>query len=408
VAIHLTVFSRSIGYYVNLFSTTRPFMYLMGPTESASWSSATYYFRELGRSLLFLLTPFLAIAAFSSGRRVGRLSLGDLAGPRAALWLWLLGPLVLLIAHPLKEPRHVAPCVVPAVLLLVAGIEALRRRTVRAALMALVLILAIVQYAAATSSRAEAPYFLDGPLHYQALRDAMIRGAPVGRYRSTPPELRTLHWKYDQNVAIAGFPPNEALALTWQGFPGVVYDLDTFADPERISDRIPYQRFEDLFFLAGINTYNSRCGWRWYHGTLERETVIGNADFLILNDLDASELRRLFPSHERVATIPRETGEIHVLRSSRPTAPYRTLYARAFLERNPALSGQEVRTIAEEMLIAAVLGGDAAAAHALAREFPVLGDPGITARNIYWIGGYPALLDLARQIIGKLPTSAPR
>jgi hypothetical protein len=236
----------------------------------------------------------------------------------------------------------------------------------------------------------------------------MIRGAPVGRYRSTPPELRTLHWKYDQNVAIAGFPPNEALALTWQGFPGVVYDLDTFADPERISDRIPYQRFEDLFFLAGINTYNSRCGWRWYHGTLERETVIGNADFLILNDLDASELRRLFPSHERVATIPRETGEIHVLRSSRPTAPYRTLYARAFLERNPALSGQEVRTIAEEMLIAAVLGGDAAAAHALAREFPVLGDPGITARNIYWIGGYPALLDLARQIIGKLPTSAPR
>jgi hypothetical protein len=268
--------------------------------------------------------------------------------------------------------------------------------------------LSIAQYAAVTLGRVEAPYFLDGSLHYQALREAMTRAAPVSRYRSTPPELRMVHWKYDQNVAIAGFSPNEALALTWQGFPGVVYDLDIFADRERISDRIPYQQFEDLFFLAGINTYNSRCGWRWYHGTLERETVIANADFLILNDFDSSELQRLFPSHARVATIPRQTGEIHVLRSSRPTTPYRTLYARTFLERNPTLPVQEIRTIAEEMLIAAVLSGDAAAAHAIARDFPVLGEPGITARNIYWIGGYPALLELTRQLIGKLPTNAPR
>jgi hypothetical protein len=279
---------------------------------------------------------------------------------------------------------------------------------VRVASTALVLLLAIGQYAAVTLGRVEAPYFLDGPLRYQTLHGEMIRAAPARRYQRTPPDVRTLHWRYDQNVAIAGFPPNEALALTWQGFPGVVYDLDLFDDPARISDRIPYRRFEDLFFLAAINTYNWRCGWRWYHGTLERETVISNADFLILNDFDATELERRFPNHSRVATIPRENGVIHLLRSSRPTTPYRTLYARSFLARHPALPDRERRTIAEEMLIAAVLGGEAESARRLVREFPVLGKPGITARNIYWIGGYPALLDLARQLIETPPAGAPQ
>ena len=39
VLLHTSVFSQSFGYYLNLISTTRPFMYLMGPTEPLSVSS---------------------------------------------------------------------------------------------------------------------------------------------------------------------------------------------------------------------------------------------------------------------------------------------------------------------------------------------------------------------------------
>ena len=37
-------------------------------------------------------------------------------------------------------------------------------------------------------------------------------------------------------------------------------------------------------------TLHRRGGWRWYHRALFRETVVANADFLILNDVDAKEL----------------------------------------------------------------------------------------------------------------------
>jgi hypothetical protein len=399
VLIHLIFFQTSIGYYLNLVSTTRPFMYLMGPAEATSWSSLSYYFRELGQSSLYLLAPFLLLPLITFRYDARRITLASLASSRAAIWLWLLGPLLVLTAHPLKEPRHAAPTVVPAVLLIVLGLEAVERRRLREGLTALAIIVAIVQWGLVTLHKVDVPYFLDGPLHHQTLQDEMIRASSARRYRRTPTDLRTLHWKYDQNVAITGFAPNAALALSWQAFPGVVFDLDTFEDAGRISDRVPYEQFEDLYFLAAINTYNRRCGWRWYHGSLDRQTVVDNADFVILNDVDSRGWEGRFPSHTHVETIPTDGGDIHLLKSSRSTTPYRALYARAFLERNPALPDQEMRTIAEEMLIATVLGGGDA--RPLIREFPILNNPGVSARNIYWIGGYPALLDLTRQRIGS-------
>jgi hypothetical protein len=396
--IHGSVFSPSLGYYLNLASTALPFMYLMGPPEVLSWSSATYYLEQIGRSFLFLLTPLLAFAVLASARHWKDWL--DPAGPRAALWLWLIGPLLLLVVHPLKEPRHAAPCVVPAVLLLVLGIEALPKRVARVGLTVAVL-LALGQYAAVTSHRVETPYFLDRSLHYQEIRDRMLE-ADARAYRRTPPDLRMPHWRYNQNVAIAGFPANEALALTWQGFPGVVFDLDSFDDARRFSDEIPFRQFEDLFFLAGVNTYNRRCGWHGYYRTLSRGAVVANADFLILNDVDASMLPGRFPGHDRVATLERQGGSVHVLRSRGPTTPFRTLYARAFLERNPELGDDETRVILRELLMVAALEGDAAQVRALLREFPILGEREQTVRNIYWIGGYPALIDWARQVMERM------
>lgn len=394
VLLHASVFAPSAGYYLNLVRTSLPFMYLMGPPEPFSLASATYYFAEVGRSFLLLLTPFLALPLWAALR--GRLS----GASRQALWLWLLGPLVLLIVHPLKEPRHVAPCVVPAVLLLVLGIEALPRRALRLVATALALVLAGIQYLGVTLSWWQTPYFLDRPLHYAEIREQLRARGDAGIDRETPPGLRGLLRRYDRNVAIAGFPANEALALTWQGFPGVVFDLDTFEDPKRFFGRVAFTRFEDLYFLAAINTYNRRCGWRWYHPTLPRETVVANADFLIVNGGRPEELAARFPDHELVATIAREPGQIHVLRTRGPTIPYRTLYARRFLAQG-SVSGPERRVVARELLMVAALAGDGAQARALLREFPILRAPG-EVRNIYWISRYPALEHLADRRLSAL------
>jgi hypothetical protein len=375
-------------------------MHLMGPPEVFSVSSAGYYFAEVGRSFLLLLTPGIALALWMAWR-------GGIGGSaRASLWLWLLGPLVLLTLHPLKEPRHVAPCVVPAVLLLVLGIESLRGRTLRGAMLALALALAVLQYGAVTLGLVEAPYFMDRSLHYAEIREQMLASGDPAPYLvpyrgDAPQALRELHWGYNQNVAIAGFPPNESLALTWQGFPGVVFDLDMFEDPTRFTGRTAFTQFEDLFFLSGINAYNRRCGWRWYHPTLPREAVLRHADFLILNDFEAEGLTKRFPDHELVATIERRPGSIRLLRSRQATTPYRALYARSFLASGGEASEEERRVVARELLMVSALAGDLPQARALLREFPILRAAG-EARNIYWIAGYPSLLRLADQRLTAL------
>lgn len=398
VLLHMTVFSQSAGYYSNLVATERPFMVLMGPRLPLSLASIVYYPGEVARSLLFLLTPLL-FAPLVAAWRSGRPAWADLASPRAGLWLWFLAPLVLLTFHPLKEPRHAAVCVVPAVLLIVTGIEALPRRPARRALLAVAVALALLQLAAVTRGAVEKPYFVDRALRQDEILGRMLDSDPSRLYSRTPVALRTLHWKYNQNVAVAGFPPNEALALTWHGFPGVVFDLDGFDESRPLEDGIAYQSFEDLFFLAGVNAYNRRCGWMWYQETLSRETVVEHADFLILNDVAASVARERFPGFELLDPVEREGGRILVLRSARTTVPYRALYARAFLERNDALPEPERRAVAEELLLTAVLAGDGARARAVLEEFPVLSPASPPARNIYWIGGYPALLRLASRML---------
>ncbi|MFQ5416002.1 MAG: ArnT family glycosyltransferase [Myxococcota bacterium] len=410
MAIHASVFSPSLGYYWNLVSTALPFMFLMGPPEPWSWESATYYFGEIGRSILWLLTPLLIFPIAASARRWRAIGLRDLATPRATLWLWFIGPMLLLIAHPLKEPRHVATCVVPGVLLLVLGIEGLPRRALRAAGTVAALALAAVQYAAVTSGIVPSLYFMDRSIHYEQIRDRMLLAGGPGSHDRTPDDLRQLHWNYDHNVAVAGFPPNEALALTWQGFPGVTFDLGSFHDPSRFSDRIPFAQFEDLFFLAAINTYNRRCGWHGYYGSLSREAVVENADFLIVNGDAAYREFAELASHELVATIEPSGDVIRILRSRRPTIPYRTLYAREFLARNPDLPAEEIRVVAQEMVMAAVLSGDEEDVRSLAGEFPQLRDRGIAPRNIHWIAGYPALIRLAQQRVEAivLPSGHPK
>lgn len=406
IAVHWSLFASSLGYYRNLGRTALPFMYMMGPPEVLSASSLLYYPAEIGRSLLFLLTPFLLLALLAFWRRLPRPSLRDLASEPVALWLWLLGPLALLFAHPLKEPRYVAPCVVPAVLLVVRGIEALPGPARKASLAAAVT-LALAQYVAVTAGFAHAPYLLDRPVAWTEVREALLPELDAADVREAPPEVRELYRKYGRNVAIAGFPPNESLALAWQGFPGVVFDLDTFEDPTRFFGRTAFERFEDLYFLAAINSFNRRSGWRWYYPSLPRETVMDQAEFLIVREAGAPGLAQR-AGHERVATIQRSDGPVHVLRARGPTTPYRELHARLFLEHHPTLPEVEARAVARELLIVAVLQGDEAKVRRVLAEFPVLRRRDVPERNIYWVGGYPPLLRFGEQRLQRLLRAPPR
>jgi len=387
-----SVFPASLGYYASLGNTNLAVMRLIGPPEWLSWPSAAFYPGEIGRTMLFLLTPFLLVAAAVSLRRSGGAPWTDPGHRLAALWLWLLGPLLLLIAEPVKEPRHVAPCVVPAVLLVVLGIEALPSRRWRAASIALALSLAALQFIAVTVLHVETPYFLDGPLELEQVSESM--GQPGAASAEAPGngDVKPLIWKYDQNIAIAGFAGNEALAWTWYFFPAVVFDLETFAEPERFSGDLPFRSFEDLYLLSAFNTYNRRCGWRHYQETLSREAVVEHADFVIWKGDAAGEAARRFPDHEVVASIRRNDGLVRILRNHRAsTTPYRELYARTFLERNPQLSGGERRVVGTELLWTAALERDPRKIEQVLREFPSLRQPGGPPRNIYWIGGYPAV-----------------
>lgn len=398
IAVHVVVFAPSLGYYLTVASTSLPFMFLMGPVEWFSWASASYYLIEIGETFLFVLTPFLGLALWGAWPTLRKLDIRSLGSARAGVWLWLLSPVLILILHPLKEPRHVAASVVPAVLLVVAGIEAITETRLRTAARACAIVLAGAQYLAVTNGLIETPYFIDRSLHYDEIRERILTTDSRNVYRSTPDRVRALHWNYNQNVAVAGFPPNEALSLVWQGFPGVVFDLDTFDDPRGSFDDVPYEQFEDLFFLAGINSYNRRCGWHGYQSTLSRETVVENADILILNDESNEEILKQYSSHIHFASIARASGSIHLLRSKTPTQPYRALYAREFLRRKPNLDPEESKVVGAEILLTAMLDGDAPRVAEIRREFGLHRDTSPPARNIYWIGGYPSLIDLAAKL----------
>lgn len=411
VALHVNLFAPSLGYYLTVASTSLPFMHLMGPVEWASWSSATYYLREIGETFLWLLTPFLALSIW---QLVGRLReqglrLEALASPRAAVWLWLASPVLILILHPLKEPRHVAASVVPAVLLVVMAIDAVPRATARSAARFAGVALAVLQYLLITRGVVESPYYLDRALEYEAIREAMATTDERPLYRSTPEALRSLHWNYNQNNLLVGFPPNEALALTWQAFPGVAVDLEVFDEEGGSFASEAYPKFEDLFFLSGINAYNRRCDWLHYQPTLSREVLVAHADIVLANAMTREEALERFPAHAAVATVERRGGgEIQVLRATRPTRSYRALHARAHLERFPDLAREERQVVARELLIEAILAGESGRVRRLANEFREVVQADEPPRNIYWIGGYPALIDLATKRAEQIMTADSR
>lgn len=385
----------SFGYWTSLGNTAIPVMARIGPTDPLG--SLGFYFAQIGRTLLLALTPWLIVAALAPGwgRRWKR-SL-SLSGPGATLWLWLLGPLALLTPLPVQEPRHVLPCLVPGVLLIVRGLERVSRPRLRAALTAAAAAAAVVQLAAVTHHWVQTPYFLDRPLRLDALARVLTRAEPgAGR---APPSRRLLFWRYRHDGGLLGFGPDEALALSWWAFPGVVYDLETRGaanEPSSGEDRLP---FEDPYLTAAFDTYNRRCGDSRSTAPLTRAEVLRNADFVLWRSDAPADQAPILPGRRRVATLERGADRVHVYVRVGSGESLRALAARHYLASHPDLEPEEVHVLAFELGMARALDGDPEQLRALIEEFPVLRAGGRPRRNIYWIAGYPELIEWTRRRI---------
>jgi hypothetical protein len=384
------LFPAGLGYYTSLGNTLIPAMPLFGP-RILSLESLAYYPVQIWKTLLFLLTPLLLIPVlkFTGQRRW------------LILWAWFLVPMAILTLE-LKEPRYIAPCIVPAVLLIFDGISRLRRRPIRGALCALAVVLAVTQYGLVTEHRKAVPYYQDKPSMSVDLLDVMIEADPEKDHLADESgRVNPLRWTYSRNIALTGFDANMDLLYAWQFNPAVTYDLDLY---ERAPDGGRWEtsnEFEDLYLLNAFGLYTRCCLWPRYYRTLDRETVVANADYILSNRGSPEELEREYPGHIFVKSLHARGETVHVLRAaSMPRPSYRSLYAKAFLAgRTP--TDEDYATIYYDLRMNAILRGDSAGLNAVEKEFGPRLNPAVPRRNIYWIGSYKRLQKIAVQLLGK-------
>jgi hypothetical protein len=402
LVIQYLVFPRSFVYYTNFGNTQIPIMRLIGPPEWLSWDSLFYYYTQTGKTLLFVITPFLVLPALQALRSIKRHGVSDLTDPRATLWLFLLGPLTLLILQPVKEPRHVAPCVIPAVLLIARAIQDIRFPILRNTVSIAAVILAAAQYGLVTRQLLSTPYFMRGAIHIEEISEMLLDAEPATAiHRMTPLAEQRKHWAFTRNFVVSGFEPNVALALNWQLMPGIVYDLDTLTSADVPPTAVPYQKFEDLYLLTAFNTYNRRIGWHGYLRTLDREDVLEHADVVLVQGKASSDLESRLHDFELTGTIDAGDDTVRVFTSYDDAhRPYRELYAMEFLRRSPNLPPIEMNTVQRDRVNTAVLRGDFKTADALLARYPGLPPFGTApTRNIYWIRTY---VFLHRLVVPKL------
>jgi hypothetical protein len=333
------------------------------------------------------LTVFLAAALLRCITAVRESGWRDLRGDAAQLGLWFLGSLTIFTLIPVKEPRHVAPCVVPAVLLAFWGLERCQRPMLRNVLVVLAVVVSVGQFLVVTQRVIYTPYYLKDALHLAAVERQMHLASPPAS-QDLREEVRRTAWAYNQNVAIAGFEPNAALALTWYLFPAVVFDLDVLSDQSCFSQDEVSGRFEDLYLLSAFSTYNRRIGACRYCKTLSRDEVVEGADFILVKD-GADLASSSFPRHEPCADVETTTGPIRILKAKQPSADsYRLRYARAYLRQHPDLSLKDRNTVAQAQLYALIFRGRFADAEKVLAANRGLHVPNPAVNNIYWIRQY--------------------
>lgn len=392
VLIQKLVFPISFEYYLTGFYTHLPIMPLIGPSKVSLAASIGYYFAHTWKTMLFLLTPFLVIPLLPRYRKTKDLY----------LWMWFLVSLAILTLPLVKEPRHVAPAIFPALMLIVLGISRIQHSIPRNILMALVVFLSLFQYFLVTRHLKSTPYLLDRPSFQNEIITSMIAvDFKKDSYIDSNGTFDTTRWKFTKNFAITGYDPPMALALAWNFSPGVTYDIDFMKDPRAKPSRFGFENFEDLYFLESFNIYNRQCLWNSNYLTLDYGTVIDNADYLIAGEAAPKDLTGLYPGYHPVRQWETDRGPVRLLQADFPSkAAYRTLYARRYL----AEGKQDPETFSAiylDLIMNAALRRDSARIVDLQKELIPHLVHMAKPKNIYWVRDRSALLAQMNSYLNK-------
>ena len=334
-----------------------------------------------------------------------------LADQKAALlWAWLVGPLVLLTLVEHKEPRHFAPCIVPVVLLLFRGISAIRLSPVRKILSWIIPLVCLTQYLLVTNHLMDAPYYLNRPSHAAEIQLAMKNADPHWKQGAGDDDsFKEYCWLRTKNIVLEGFDPNMALSLAWNLRPAVVFDLDLIKENQRWFNDIPHSRFEDLFYYSSSSIYNQRCLCKNYFETLNQDTILTNADFVLIFLGRADAKGTPIPGFHSAGIIGTEGSKIQLFAANVPSAQsYRAIYERELLRVHTDLPAQDVAAIYFDLAIDETLHQNVNELRRLLATPPLkraLGDnSSADMRNIYWMADDIQLKNIMLQYLRSVAT----
>jgi hypothetical protein len=383
VIVQRLVFPNSFEYYLTGFYTHLPIMPLIGPSKVSWVASFSYYFANIWKTMLFLLTPLLVLPLLPRLRKKSDIY----------FWMWFLVSLVVLTVPQVKEPRHVAPALFPALMLIVLGISRIKNQVSRKILMSLVVFLSLFQYLLVTQHIQSTPYLLDRPSYQSEIIKSMVSvDLKKDRYTDSKGNFDFVRWKFTNNFAITGYDSPMALALIWNLGPGVTYDIDVMKAPGAKPSRYGFDNFEDLYILESFNIYNRQCLWNSNYVTLDYQTVINNADYLIAGEVSPKDLESIYPKFHRVQQWKTDKGVISLLQANSPSkVSYRTLYARQYLAEGK-LNQETYSAIYLDLIMNASLRQDSAQIVDLQKELIPHMAQMSKPKKIYWIRDRDVLL----------------
>jgi hypothetical protein len=394
VLIQKLLFPASFEYYTTGFYTNLPVMRLIGPSQESQAASIGYYFVNIWKTQLYLLTPLLAIPLLPGLRKRQDLY----------LWLWFVAALVVFTLPQVKEPRHVAPAIVPAIMLIVLGISRIRSKGWRNGATVAVVLLSLGQYLLVTHHLKRTPYLLDRSSYVNEMTAAMAAGASGEGGQSGPVRGDDLMcWKFTKNFIVTGYDAPMALSLAWNLGPGVTYAVDFMRNPGVKYSRYGYEHFEDLFLLESFNTYNRQCLWNSNYLTLDTKTVIDNADYLIAGELSPDDLESRFPGFNLVRYWKTSRGTVRLLKAPSPSSvSYRTIYARQYLAEG-SLDPATTSAIYFDLIMNAALRRDSVQIRALQKVLAPMLSRMPKPKNIYWIRNRSVLIERMNTYLSKKP-----
>ncbi len=379
-------FKQTFGYYTRIANTAIPVTKLLGPGAVFSLPSFFYYISVIWKTMLFLLTPLLLIPLST---KASRAALRD--HKAIMLWAWLAAPLLLLTLVENKEPRHFAPCIVPVLMLLFKALSAFKNTTGKMTLGVVVFGLCTTQYLLVTNHVVVAPYYLNQASQYQAIQAAVKKSDPTWK-QSTGDDasFREFCWLRTKNIVVMGFDPNMALSLAWNFRPAIVFDFDLFKKNPRRFNNLASHRFEDLFYYSSSSIYNRRCLCDNYFQSLDPETILTNADYVLVSleraNADGIQLSGFYSAE--IFKIGSSVVQLLVANTASRQS-YRAIYERELLRSGISFTPEDLSAIYFDLAVDDSLHQNFSSLNKIFQDYSlqsaISDNPSSGMRNIYWL-----------------------